>query len=403
MIKRLRKRFILICTLSFLAVLVIMVTAIYVTNTVRQNRRLDFLADIISENGGTKHIVFISEKNHRFSSNEFMKLTVRIFGLGSLAVLALIIILSKFAMRPAAESYQKQKQFVTDANHELKTPLTLILTNIDIAEAELGQNEWLDDIRSEGERMSKLVNRLVALSRMDEEKAFGSFTEFDLSSAVSGAVSEFTELASMYGKNLTADIDKDIKYHGDESELRQLTAILLDNAVKSCDEGGSIKAVLNQKKHPTLMVTNSCKNVDNIKLDRFYREDIARTADSGFGIGLSIAQSITECHKGSIKAVKSADGVIGFIIVSDVYILFDPAYYRFFYSITHIISIYNSCLFCQHIFCEKGLMPFDFVLFTSEKIHFKILCTYSHERHNTRSSKFSEMSCLCILLICMQR
>ncbi len=404
MIKRLRKRFILICTLSFLTVFVIMVTAIYVTNTIRQNRRLDFIADIISENGGsfpepketsitfsnplpdfintdtpfttrfytvsldengkyqssdtefvsdisetdaeksteevlkkrknrgwygdfrykiyekdgTKHIVFISGKKHRFSSNDFMNSTVKIFGISSLAVLALIIILSKFAMRPAAESYQKQKQFVTDANHELKTPLTLILTNIDIAEAELGQNEWLDDIRSDGERMSKLVNRLVTLSRMDEEKVLGSFNEFDLSGAVSDAVSEFTELASMYGKNLTADIDKDIKYHGDESEIRQLTAILLDNAVKYCDEGCSIKAVLGQKKHPTLTVTNSCKNVDNIKLDRlfdrFYREDSARTAGSGFGIGLSIAQSITERHKGSIKAVKTDDGVIGFIV-----------------------------------------------------------------------------------------
>lgn len=403
MIKRLRKRFILICTLSFLAVFVIMVTAIYVTNTIRQNRRLDFIADIISENGsfpkqkdtsfsfsnslpdfinndtpfttrfytvsldenglyqssstefvsdisetdaehsaeevlkkgksrgwygdfrykvyekdGNKQIIFISGKNHRFSSNEFMKSTIRIFGIGSLAVLALIIILSKFAMRPTAESYQKQKQFVTDASHELKTPLTLILTNIDIAESELGQNEWLDDIRSEGERMSKLVNRLVTLSRMDEEKALGSFNEFDLSGTVSDTVSEFTELASIYGKNLTADIDKGIKYHGDESEIRQLTAILLDNAVKYCDEGGSIKAVLSQKKYPILTVTNSYKKVDNIKLDRlfdrFYREDTARTAGSGFGIGLSIAQSITEHHKGSIKAVKADEGVIGFIV-----------------------------------------------------------------------------------------
>ena len=122
----------------------------------------------------------------------------------------------------------------------------------------------------------------------------------------------------MYGKNLTADIDKDIRYHGDESEIRQLVAILLDNAVKYCDEGGNIKAVLSQKKHPTLTVTNSCKNVDNIKLDRlfdrFYREDTARTAGSGFGIGLSIAQSITERHKGSIKAVKAEDGVIGFTV-----------------------------------------------------------------------------------------
>lgn len=404
MIKRLRKRFIIICTMSFLAVFVIMMIAIYVTNTIRQNHRLDFIADIISENdgsfpkqrkttfsfsnslpdfinndtpfttrfytvsldengayqssnreyvsdisdseaqhsaeevlkkkksrgwycdfrykvyekNGTKQIVFISGKNHRFSSNDFMNSTVKIFGISSLAVLALIIILSKFAMKPAAESYQKQKQFVTDANHELKTPLTLILTNIDIAEAELGQNEWLDDIRSEGERMSKLVNRLVTLSRMDEEKEFERFNEFDLSSAINDSVSEFTELASMYGKNLTADIEKDIKYHGVESEVRQLTAILLDNAVKYCDDGGNIKAVLSQKKHPTLIVTNSCKNVDSIKLDRlfdrFYREDTARTAGSGFGIGLSIAQSITERHKGNIKAIKTDDGVIGFVV-----------------------------------------------------------------------------------------
>ena len=122
----------------------------------------------------------------------------------------------------------------------------------------------------------------------------------------------------MYGKNLTADIEKDIKYHGVESEVRQLTAILLDNAVKYCDDGGNIKAVLSQKKHPTLIVTNSCKNVDSIKLDRlfdrFYREDTARTAGSGFGIGLSIAQSITERHKGNIKAIKTDDGVIGFVV-----------------------------------------------------------------------------------------
>ena len=247
-----------------------------------------------------------------------MDSTVKIFGAGSIAVLILIIFFSGFAIKPAIESEKKQKQFITDANHELKTPLTLILTNVDIAEAELGNNEWLDDIRSESERMSKLVNRLVTLSLMDEGKPNEKNCEFDLSEVVNDAVEEFSELAAMYGKSLTADISKGVKYHGDEAELRQLTALLLDNAVKYCDDNGFIKAELYQKKHIVLYVTNSCKNVDSIQLerlfDRFYREDSARTAGSGFGIGLSIAQSITEKYNGTVKAVKAADEVIGFMV-----------------------------------------------------------------------------------------
>lgn len=223
--------------------------------------------------------------------------------------------LSRFVVRSAEESYRKQKQFITDANHELKTPLTLILTNIDIAESELGQNEWLDDIRTEGERCAALVNRLVTLSRMDEETEQLQFADFTLSDAVQDTVSEFEELAAMCGKELTADIAPGLQCCGNEAELRQLTAILLDNAVKYCDAGGSIHAALSRKKHLTLTVTNSCRNVDSIQLDRlfdrFYREDTARTAGSGFGIGLSIAQSIAERHRGSIKAYKADDGVIG--------------------------------------------------------------------------------------------
>ncbi len=404
MIRSLRRRFILICTISFLTVFLVMAAAIFLTNTVRQNRRLDVLADLISENGskipgpkssapasviplpdfinsetpfttrfytvtcsadgtvqscdityvsdvsaeeaaqsaaavlakgrergwygdfrykayeadGLQQIVFISGQNHRAIARDFMLGTVRIFGIGSLAVLALIVLLSRFALRPAEESYRKQKQFITDANHELKTPLTLILTNVDIAESELGQNEWLDDIRTEGACMSKLVNRLVTLSRMDEEKEGGPFAEFDLSAAVGDTVSEFTELAGMCGKKMTAEITPDIRYRGDEAELRRLTAILLDNAVKYCDDGGTIHTSLVMKKRPVLSVTNTCRHVDSIQLDRlfdrFYREDTARTAGSGFGIGLSIAQAIAERHRGTVSAVKAADGVIGFTV-----------------------------------------------------------------------------------------
>ena len=404
MIDKLRKRFILICTVSFLAVFTIMVTAIYVTNTLRQTARLDALADLLSENGGSfpepqrtdthqkppqpdfittetpfttrfylvtldqdgsvldsdtafvsditqtdiersaaavlkkgkergwygdyryklytadgmRQILFISNQMHRFASRDFMRSTVSIFGLGSLAVLGLIVLLSRFAVRSAAESYRKQKEFITNANHELKTPLTLILTNIDIAEAELGQNEWLDDIRTEGERMSSLVNCLVTLSRMDEEKAAEQLAELDLSEIVSETVSEFDELAGMYGKTLTAELEPGIRCRGDAGELRQLAAIFLDNAVKYCDEGGSIHVDLRHKKRPVLTVTNTCRNVDEIQLDRlfdrFYREDAARTAGFGFGIGLSSAQSIVQHHKGSIHACKADTGVIGFSV-----------------------------------------------------------------------------------------
>lgn len=153
-------------------------------------------------------------------------------------VLMLIFLLSKKAVGPIAESYEKQKQFVTDANHELKTPLTLILANVDIAEAELGKNEWMDDIRAEGLRMTELVNQLVALSRMDEEGQSLNPSEVALGELVADAVSEFEPLAKEREKALTASVDKEISYLGDEALLHRLVGILMDNAIKYCDQGG---------------------------------------------------------------------------------------------------------------------------------------------------------------------
>ena len=121
---------------------------------------------------------------------------------------------SKWAVRPVAESYEKQRQFITDANHELKTPLTLILSNLDIVESELGKSEWLDDIRSEGERMGLLINQLVTLSRMDESTDSLIQGDFDLSNAVADTVSEFQGLAEEHHYTLTSSISPSIQYHG---------------------------------------------------------------------------------------------------------------------------------------------------------------------------------------------
>ena len=234
-------------------------------------------------------------------------------------VLILIFLLSKKAVKPIAESYEKQKQFITDANHELKTPLTLILANLDIAEAELGQNEWLDDIRAEGHRMTELVNQLVALSRMDEEGQPLNITEVAFGDLVADTVAEFEPLAKERGKAITASVDKEISYAGDEALLHRLVGILMDNAIKYCDQGGEITVNLHRGRRIILTVENTYAAVDELELnrlfDRFYRADKARKFTGGYGVGLSMAKAIVEKHKGEISAYKKDATHIGFKIV----------------------------------------------------------------------------------------
>ena len=234
-------------------------------------------------------------------------------------VLMLIFLLSKKAVKPIAESYEKQKQFITDANHELKTPLTLILANLDIAEAELGKNEWLEDIRSEGHRMTELVNQLVALSRMDEEGQPLNITEVALGELVADTVSEFEPLAKERGKHLDASVDQEISYRGDEALLHRLVGILMDNAIKYCDQGGEITVNLHRGRRIILTVENTYAAVGELELnrlfDRFYRADKARKFTGGYGVGLSMAKAIVEKHKGEITAYKKDSTHIGFKVV----------------------------------------------------------------------------------------
>jgi len=234
-------------------------------------------------------------------------------------VLMLIFLLSGRAVKPIAESYEKQKQFITDANHELKTPLTLILANLDIAEAELGKNEWLDDIRSEGYRMTELVEQLVALSRMDEDGQTLRVTSFDIGAMVGAAAEEFSPLAQERGRTLVTDIDRGITYNGDEAMIGRLVSVLLDNAVKYCDEGGEIRIALKCPRRITLTVENSYAAVDELELgrlfDRFYRADKARKFTGGYGVGLSMAKAIAEKHGGELTAYKKDSSHLGFKVV----------------------------------------------------------------------------------------
>ena len=264
-------------------------------------------------------VVFVDGSMSRSAMMQSMTIAgIVLLGCAAL-VLILIFLLSKKAVKPIAESYEKQKQFVTDANHELKTPLTLILANLDIAEAELGKNEWLDDIRSEGHRMAELVNQLVALSRMDEEGQQMNITEVSFGDLVADTVSEFEPLAKDRGKALTASIDKEITCFGDEALLHRLVGILMDNAIKYCDQGGEISVTLHRGRRVVLTVENTYSAVGEIELhrlfDRFYRADKARKFTGGYGVGLSMAKAIIEKHKGEITAYKKDSTHIGFKVI----------------------------------------------------------------------------------------
>lgn len=274
---------------------------------------------VVDTNYG-KSIVFVNGEMNRGMTNHVLYTVFFVLAGSFVVILLLIILISKRAVRPVAESYEKQKQFVTDANHELKTPLTLILSNVDIVESEIGKNEWLNDIRSEGERMGSLINQLVTLSRMDEETANLAFADFDLSSMASDTVSEFEGLAAEKKKTIIVAIEPFIIYNGDEGLIRKLMSILLDNAIKYCDPDGQIYVTVYSRGHyPVITVENTYSNVNSVELgklfDRFYRADKARTFNGSFGVGLSIAKGIAKNHKGDIIAYKKGSNHIGFKVI----------------------------------------------------------------------------------------
>lgn len=232
-----------------------------------------------------------------------------------LLVLLIIILASGHAVKPIVESYARQKQFVTDAGHELKTPLTVISANSELARMIYGDSEWFDSIDRQVGKMNSLVRSLITLAKMDEEQK-PVFTAFSLSDAVYDTAKSFEGLLHSQGRLVVFDIAENIEYTGDESKLRQLVSILMDNAVKYCDPGGKVTVKLFQDKQVKIQVINDFADVADCELDklfgRFYRADKARTPDGSYGLGLSIAKSVAELHRGEIRARALEHGRIMF-------------------------------------------------------------------------------------------
>lgn len=257
------------------------------------------------ENHQVTVIGLINASSGLYSVFTMLLISLCIGVISFLSILLVIVLASKHAVRPIAESYAKQKQFVTDAGHELKTPLTVISANNELARMIYGDSEWFDSIDKQVGKMNNLVRSLIALAKMDEEQK-PVFVSFNLSDAVYDTVKPFENLLHSQGKVLTLDIAENITYNGDESKLRQVVSILMDNAVKYCDEKGKVAVKLTADRQIKLQVINDYADVENFEPDkvfeRFYRADKARTPDGSYGLGLSIAKSIAELHRGSIRA-----------------------------------------------------------------------------------------------------
>lgn len=228
--------------------------------------------------------------------------------LGLISVLVLMIYFSSKIVKPFSDNYEKQKRFITDAGHELKTPLTIIDADTEILEMDYGENEWLKDIQTQTKRLADLTNALVLLSRMEEGQKNEMEVEFPLSDIVEEELNAFQSLAKVSGKNLSGTIAPMISMKGDEKAIRSLITILLDNAMKYSDEEGNIKVTLYLHKNRIyLSVFNTADYISKEQIshlfDRFYRTDSSRNSQTGgYGLGLSIAAAAVASHKGKIIA-----------------------------------------------------------------------------------------------------
>lgn len=232
---------------------------------------------------------------------------------GLLAVFMLIVLLSRRIVAPIAESYEKQRRFITDAGHELKTPLAIISADTEVLEMEVGESEWIADIQRQTRRLTELTQDLIFLSRMEESQPQLQKLDFPLSDILEEQVQAFAALAQQQHKTVDTHIQKNLSFCGDQKAIRQLFSILLDNALKYSPQGSHIQISLRrQGRHMNLQLSNPSSQPlpDKLTLlfERFYRTDSSHNSETGgYGIGLSLARAIVQSHRGKISAV-SPDG-----------------------------------------------------------------------------------------------
>lgn len=273
-----------------------------------------------SRMGNETVIVFLDTSEEIFSYVRVLFLSCGIGIICWILMLFMIIFLSKKAIRPIAENIEKQKQFVTNAGHEIKTPLAIILANTEAMELYNGENKWSKNIREQTIRLNDLMKNLLLLAKMDEDSTEIIKTEITLSALLTENIQYFTESLKLRSITLQTEIQPNVTIKANKEQMLQLISILLDNASKYANNNGTVFVSLQKNdKRVKLVIKNSCEKLPDTSpyklFDRFYRDDKARTQKTGgYGIGLSVARSIVEANKGSITAEYENPNFVSFTV-----------------------------------------------------------------------------------------
>lgn len=304
-----------------------------VTKSLESNKLTGVLWDyslryMINHNQEGNAIIFYDLSNDISSMFHLIKNCLFVGVASFLAFFLISVYLANWALRPVEKSWESQRQFIADASHELKTPLTVILANADILSAHKKdtiehQYKWIEYIKAEASHMSGLVNDLLFLAKSDAARENIVLTEVNLSDIMWNCYLPFESLAFEQEKHLEADISSDIMMQGDAGKLKQLIMILLDNACKYTEKNKSIKVCLYQKIEKNkiyLTVNNSGDPIAgehlNHLFERFYRAEESRAREKGgYGLGLSIAKTITQMHKGKISVTSNKEEGTTFRVV----------------------------------------------------------------------------------------
>ena len=277
----------------------------------------------ITQDSKTKRylLVVLDSTNYLESRNDFFWLSIQLCFYSFIFFVLVVSGFSNFAIRPYIKNYENQKRFITNAGHELKTPLAIISANTELQELMTGENEWTESTKDQVKRLSNLINQMVVLARLEEQPDV-TLVDVSFSEVVKKVAGNFKSVIEKAGKKYEIKLQEDIHVKATEDELYELVSILIDNACKYCDEDGQIFVTLTKAKRgkrARLTVANSYadgKNVDYSRFfDRFYREDESHNQKQpGYGIGLSMAESLVRIFKGRIW-VSYKKGLIGFTVL----------------------------------------------------------------------------------------
>ncbi len=273
-----------------------------------------------SKSNNSTLYVFVDRENEIKRFQAFLLSSTTISAGGFTAFAALIIFLSHFALKPAIEGEKKQKMFITNASHSLKTPLAVIQADNEVIQTLNGPTKWTSSISTQVDKMSKLTNQLVYLSRLDEGSLKRNDEEFDLSGLLADSLESFKPVYENLGIKVTSSIEPNIKYKGDIETFSELISIFLENASKYAKDKSWVDVKLYRKRGIHLIFSNaisySYSGDPNHLFDRFYQADPSRNSKKGgTGLGLSIAKAIVTNYKGKIKATVKSDVDISFEII----------------------------------------------------------------------------------------